>query len=720
MSPFDVAFGLMKNLVAGTLSITFIGLIRAAFWKRSRIMPGWLLGLLFAGAAFVGLLFPVTYSPGVLRDFRNILIALASYYGGLQSGLVAAGIAGAYRFYLGGGGAFGGILGLFSSALAGAFIFKLLSARILQASFRRLLTLGMVIFAITFLWSWTLPKEQVLKAIQTFFIPELIFYPLVTAIFGALYQLETDRQTSMEQFRAVFQESQVGIIVTSIAENRIIDANPAFCSMLGYTRQELLNLTLLNILHPDHTPEIERLIQMDEESPPLAFKVERRFLKKTGEVVWLNVAATEIHSQDGQVQYGIAVMEDITDRKLAEESLKQYIQRLEILHKTDQAILKADSTEITIQESLRHIREMVPCERASVMLFDLKVQEARVLMAEVSGTSRITEGSIVSLKDFPDMEELNAGETILLPDLSALTESSEIFDTLKQEGMVSYAMVPLNVQDNLIGTLNLGAVLPDAFDTGRIEIANEVAHSLAVAIQNTRLMEEILHHQTELKKMSAQILDAQEIERKRISIELHDEMGQALTGISINLAVIEKKLVDDTDPIIKDRIIETRMLADQCSDQIKDLSFNLRPSILDDLGLEPTLRWYIGGYAKRINVQVDFETSDCEDLQASEAKTLLYRIVQEALNNVAKHAEARKVSVRLSCNETTAKLIVEDDGKGFDAHIRASSQSAGSGLGLIGIRERVTFINGTFNIHSVPGRGTRLEVEIPKHLGDTS
>jgi len=92
MSPFDVAFGLMKNLVAGTLSITFIGLIRASFWKRSKIIPGWLLGLLFAGAAFVGLLFPIAYSPGVLRDFRNILIALASFYGGHQSGLVAAGI----------------------------------------------------------------------------------------------------------------------------------------------------------------------------------------------------------------------------------------------------------------------------------------------------------------------------------------------------------------------------------------------------------------------------------------------------------------------------------------------------------------------------------------------------------------------------------------------------------------------------------------------------
>ncbi len=719
MSPFDVAFGLMKNLVAGTLSITFIGLIRAAFWKRNRIMPGGLLGLLFAGAAFVGLLFPVTYSPGVLRDFRNILIALASFYGGLQSGLVAAGIAGGYRFYLGGGGAFGGILGLFSSALAGAFLYRRLPVRAPQASYKRLLILGMIIFVITFLWSWTLPKAQVLKAVQIFFIPELIFYPLVTALFGTLYQLEADRQTSMEQFRAVFQDSQVGIVITSMGRDRIMDANPAFCAMLGYSRQELLNRTLGDILHPDdHTPEIERLIKMDEEAPPQAFKAERRFIKKTGEPVWLNMVATDIHSQDGQIRYGIAVMEDITDRKLAEESLKQYLRRLEILHRTDQAILQADSTENTIQESLRYVREMIPCDRASVMLFDVNIQQACVIVAEVSGTSRITGGSVVSLKDFPDMEKLKAGDTILFSDLTTLGESSEIFDTLKQEGMVSYAMVPLNVQDRLTGTLNLGAMLPDAFGREQIEIANEVAHSLAVAIQNTRLMEEIMRHQAELKKMSAQILEAQEVERKRISIELHDEMGQALTGISINLAVIEKALAKDADPIIRDRIAETRMLADQCSDQIKDLSFHLRPSILDDLGLEPTLRWYIGGFAKRMNIHVDFETSGSAELQNSEVKTLLYRIVQEALNNVAKHAEARKVSVCLSCHETTARLTIEDDGNGFDLNIHRTPQGAGSGLGLIGIRERVLFMKGRFNVSSAPSRGTRLEVEIPQQIGE--
>jgi len=339
------------------------------------------------------------------------------------------------------------------------------------------------------------------------------------------------------------------------------------------------------------------------------------------------------------------------------------------------------------------------------------------MVAEVSGISRIIEGSIVSLSDFPYVEKLKTGEAIFLPDLSKLSESGEIFDILKQEGMVSFAMVPLTVQDQLIGTLNIGATQPEAFGQMKIEIANEVAHSLAVAIQNTRLMEEIMRHQAELKKMSAQILEAQERERKRISIELHDEMGQALTGISINLAVIEKGLTAGADTAVRDRLAETRKLADQCSDQIKDLSFHLRTSILDDLGLEPTLRWYIGGYARRMNLHVDFETNGCDTLQTSDAKTLLYRIVQEGLNNVAKHAEARKISVRLRCDEAAARLTIEDDGKGFETNIQSGPNAAGSGLGLIGIRERVSFINGTFTVLSAPGNGTRLEVEIPLTMG---
>jgi PAS domain S-box-containing protein len=718
MSPFDITLGLLTNLVTGTLSITLINLIRAAFWKRNQIIPRWLLGILFAGAAFVGLLYPVTYSPGVLRDFRNILVAMAACYGGAQAGIVAAIIAGTYRLYLGGGGALGGILGLFCAALVGVIFYRQSNVRAMRTDFWRLLGLGMAVFAITFGWSWTLPRQQVWQAIQTFFVPELILYPLVTLLFGMLYQLESDRQTSLERFRAVFKESQLGILLLSIPKYFIMEVNQAFLAILGYSRTEMVGLRLADILHSDQLPEF---LRQKREAPilePKKIKLELSFMKKTGEMAWLNIAITELQDQDGQVRYGMAVAEDITGRKLAAEELQQYLRRLKILHKTDQAILKAHSTEKTIQESLHNIREMVPCQRSSVMLFDFDTRQARVMIAEVSGDSLIKEGAVVSLNDIISIEKLKKGDTVLFDNLSEAHRAEGILNTLRDEGILSFVMIPLVVHDNLIGTLNLGASVQSAFNKSRIEIATEVASSLAVAIQNTRLMEEIMLQQQELKKMSALILQAQESERKRISVELHDEMGQELTGISISLGVIEKLMPAGLDPSIKARIAETRRMADLASDQIRDLSFHLRPSILDDLGLVPTLRWYVRQYADRMNLEVDLKTEYCEMSITPEIKTLLYRVVQESLNNVAKHAAARKVVIRLERDKNMAVLVIEDDGKGFAVNRYVNPGTAKHGLGLIGMRERVEFAGGNFMIRSTPGHGTHLVVEVPMGTGE--
>ncbi len=657
------------------------------------------------------MLFPVIYSPGVLRDFRNSVIALASFYGGIRVGIVAAGLAGLFRFYLGGGGTFGGIMGLISSAVLGALFHEMSLFRKPKASFWRLPLLGASVFLITFLWSWTLPREQVWAAIQTFFLPELLAYPLVTSLFGSLYQLETDRQSSMEHFRAVFSESPFGILIVDTTAFRIIDVNPAFCEMLGYRRSELLTLTLADIVHPDHHPESASMA--DERRAILRdFRAERKFRRKSGDVVWMDMAATEIREHAGQAAC-IVVLEDITQRKTAEEAQQRYLQRLEILHQTDQAILKAQSTEKTIQESLRYVREMIPCQQASVMLFDANAKQTRVVTAEITGERSVTDGLVVSLDRLQGIEKLENGEAVLFPDLSALPAEHDMFQVLRREGIRSYVMIPLNIHDQLIGALNLGTAEPYSFDKGKIEIAYEVANSLAVAIQNTRLLEEVMRHQSELKKMSALIIEAQEAERKRISVELHDEMGQALTGISIHLGVIEKMVQEKADASVRDRLLEAKMLANQASDHIKDLAFRLRPSILDDLGLEPTLRWYVGRYTRRTNIPVDLIVSICETDMDSDIKTHLYRVTQEALNNIAKHADARKVVVQLSCDQGWAVLMIEDNGRGFEVDQLTDGGSSGRGLGLLGMRERIAFINGIFQIQSVPGQGTRLTVKVP-------
>jgi signal transduction histidine kinase/GAF domain-containing protein len=216
-----------------------------------------------------------------------------------------------------------------------------------------------------------------------------------------------------------------------------------------------------------------------------------------------------------------------------------------------------------------------------------------------------------------------------------------------------------------------------------------------------------------LRRLSVQLITTQEAERKRLAYELHDEMGQALTAIGLNLEVIEQELSPLATPGTKKRLVDTISLVDQTLAQIRELSLNLRPSMLDDLGLVATLSWYTKQYAARGNIEVELNTSDFEGRLKPEVEIALYRVVQEALTNVARHTQAQRVYLRLARPEAAVTVLIEDDGSGFDVEEVANRQTSEPGLGLIGIRERVTALGGRLEIQSQPGRGTKLFVEIP-------
>lgn len=214
----------------------------------------------------------------------------------------------------------------------------------------------------------------------------------------------------------------------------------------------------------------------------------------------------------------------------------------------------------------------------------------------------------------------------------------------------------------------------------------------------------------DLQKLSAELMHAQEVERKRISQELHDELGQALTAMRINLASLEKDLLSSLAPVNRERLIETSRLVDEMLEHVRELSHALRPTMLDELGLVPTLRWYVNRYATRLGIEVEFEAIGLDDRLAAEIETALYRLAQEALTNIAKHAQARRVYLRLARSGARVTAQIEDDGIGFDVHKRAADAP---GAGLFGMRERVARLGGTFSLQSHPGRGTRLFVELP-------
>jgi signal transduction histidine kinase len=214
-----------------------------------------------------------------------------------------------------------------------------------------------------------------------------------------------------------------------------------------------------------------------------------------------------------------------------------------------------------------------------------------------------------------------------------------------------------------------------------------------------------LHH------LSAKLIRAQEEERRTIARELHDEVGQVLTAIKVELAVAQRTVEAVGGPA---RLLDdARSITDGALATVRDLSHLLHPALLDDLGLAAAVEWYLERFGARHGLRVEVLQEGMDDRLEPEVETSAYRIVQEALTNVAKHARAKQCRVYLQRLPKTVLITIEDDGIGFDAD---AQHAGGRGLGLIGIRERLSELRGTIRLESTPASGTRLTVELPTSL----
>ena len=232
------------------------------------------------------------------------------------------------------------------------------------------------------------------------------------------------------------------------------------------------------------------------------------------------------------------------------------------------------------------------------------------------------------------------------------------------------------------------------------------------------LMARMLNEKLKLeRKYLSQIIEAQENERTRISRELHDEVGQALTAIKFNLDMIEKEL-SEPSPSIREKLEDAKSLSNQTLAAMRQLSMDLRPTMLDDLGLVPTLRWYVQNFSKRLNIDSDFRAIGLEEKLSPQVETAFYRVIQETLNNIAKHAEASRIEVVLERRNSVIHISVNDNGRGFDLDRVLHAGSPERGLGIVGIQERVSLLGGRMEIQSRPGSGTHIHIEVPHPKGD--
>lgn len=239
-------------------------------------------------------------------------------------------------------------------------------------------------------------------------------------------------------------------------------------------------------------------------------------------------------------------------------------------------------------------------------------------------------------------------------------------------------------------------------------IAEQVAR---ITSENSRLIERVAESERRFRRISRGVLRLQEEERTRISRDLHDGIGQLLTALKIQLELLERDAAGLT--VVAARIASSRELAETALAEVRQLSHVLRPQMLDELGLEPTLRWLGRTFQKRTGIDVEVVFEGSPSRRGPDVETLVYRVVQEALTNVARHSGARAARVTLASAPERLVVRIEDRGRGFRSEDLLSASDEERGFGIRAMKDRVESMNGVFTLRSVPGTGTAVEADLP-------
>lgn len=514
-------------------------------------------------------------------------------------------------------------------------------------------------------------------------------------------EVEQALQESEARFRTLAQVSPASITVH--VEDRLIYANPETVRQTGFSEEELKAIDFWSLLHPDSVATMQQAYQRMRQGESVSgLKLQVR--AKDGAYRWLDVNWSPFGS--GGKTAWVITSYDITALVEAEQALRRHAHRLEVLSQIDRLGLLTRSRQEAAALALDHIRALIPCDRASIVEVDAAHQMHIVLAVSPQTATAIQVGRRLKLDQWAAVHDSLAQGVYCVADLDALPHMTPLQAETRAQGIRCYIAVPLAANDRVVGVLNLGACQPDAFSSDVQAVALEVGRRLALVLHNAQLFGELQRSHGRLEDLSRRLVQIQETERRHIARELHDEVGQTLTALGIHLGIAARATQEER----LEQLAEAQRLADDLADRVRRMSLDLRPPMLDDLGLLPTLLWYFDWIAQQYQVRVAFEHHGIERRFDADVETTIYRVVQEALTNVARHAQAATAAVRLWADSATISAQIEDKGRGFDPEL-ALGRADNSGLS--GMHERVRLLGGQLIIEAQPGRGACLTALLP-------
>jgi signal transduction histidine kinase len=405
--------------------------------------------------------------------------------------------------------------------------------------------------------------------------------------------------------------------------------------------------------------------------------------------------------------------QDLKEREAAQQTIQQYAGRLQLMHDIERAILQAVTTEDIARVVADRLLGILPASGVRISTLQPQGSGDRILAFRTQGDLQVDGDLVIPLADLVSAGYAQGARLELVPDVRLIGLDKAAVARAYGAGLRSLVLAPLAVGETHIGLLTIGLRAHQSLSDEHLAIVEEVGRSVAVALHNAYLLERVTQYSSELQHLSAELIDAQEQERKRIAQELHDEMGQTLAAIAIDLKTVEEQVDGSCGPQVMDRLADARALVHTAIEQVRALSLDLRPSMLADFGLETALRWLVDQQQKRTAVAIGCHLEGIERRLPERIETAAYRIVQEGITNVVRHAGARQIHLHLRRDPESLLIQIVDDGIGFRPAPSAEVLPEHPGAGLLGMRERVRTLGGRFDLQTGPGQGTRIDIEIP-------
>ena len=400
---------------------------------------------------------------------------------------------------------------------------------------------------------------------------------------------------------------------------------------------------------------------------------------------------------------------------LAVENARLYAAELrarqlaETLNAASLALTQTLNFETVMNTLLEYVCQLVPSDRAYIVISE---DETNMTIQAMHGYDdeidpiRSLDGSFDVFEKPYLQEVISSRASLLIPD----TQRYPGWDTLiTRQSIRSWLGIPLMVKEEAIGVLALAKSTPNFFTSDHSWLSEVIVAQAAVAIQNAWLFEQVRAGHERLQLLSRRLVEIQESERRYIARELHDEASQALTALMFGLRLLEQEVHHPENFL--PRLTELKQLTDGILEELHRLAMGLRPASLDYLGLVVALEQLVKITTERYGLNIHFKVSGFTEKQRlpDHMETSVYRIVQEALTNAVRHANAKQIDVILEDRDGKTVVMIEDDGIGFDAaHIPKSGH-----LGVLGMQERAQMMSGTLQVESVPGCGTTIVLEVP-------